>query len=1064
MNLLRKIACVVTLCLLAVNVYGQGSLLPLPEENPAVGINTPAISPDGRTICFSYQGDLWTVPTHGGVAHRLTIHLAHDAFPVWSPDGNWIAFSSNRYNNYDVFLMPAMGGEARRLTYHTSNDYSMDWSPDGTKVLFYSIRGAEAWQLWTIDLATGVQRSLTKDSLSIRYGTYSPDGKEIAFNRAGRIAAWWRPKYRGSANMDIYTKSLVTGKLTRVTDYDGTDLWPMYSRDGKRLYYVTDQLTPGIPNIVYRSINGSRPTLLTKFKEGAVRWPSMARNGSLISFVYEGEIWKISPSGGEPQRVRVIVRSDEKQNNLVRLNLTNSATELEVSPDGKTLGLVVRGEIWTIPADKGGDAKRLTNNPARDYDFYWSPDSKKIAFVSDRNGNFDLYVIDVETKQEKLLSNDPHDESSPKWSPDGKFLSFLRSGPQAGLYIVPADGSTPPKRIAESQGNNLFGIGISSYSWSPDSQWIAFTRRDHQETGDIWIVSVSGGKAVNVTYYPGANIEPQWTSDGKYLVFQSNRDRPAGMDLYAIPLEKEKDKDDEEKQPSPEKPDAPPLGEKSEVKKEITVKIDFDDIENRAKRLTTQGSGPFGITPDGKTVVFISAVGGPPEFWSIPVSGGSPQRLTTGGEGASLPRFALEPKDGSKFFVLAAGGTIKQIQRTGPVWAVRPIAFTVRMELDRRAEIAQAFNEFWRAINTGFYDPKMHGVDWKAIRTRYEPRLAGVATKEEFGMFLLPTMVGELNASHTEVSPASEPGGPETAELGIYFDESYPGPGLKVTGYTNKGPNDNLGPKVKPGEYILRIDGEDVSWNEKMYEALLGKSGKTVELLVNDKPTTEGARTVKIKAISYSEWRELETQSRVRERRALVDKLSGGRLAYIYIPRMDRSSQEKFERELWGMAQEKEGLVLDIRGNSGGNVHDALLAQISRSAYAYTQPRDGVRSTQPFKHWDKPIVLLVDQDSVSDAEIFPEGFRHLKLGKIIGVPTPGYVIGTYNGVLQDGTSYRIPMWGWYTNDGKNLENTGVKPDIFVEHTPEDIVANRDRQIEVAVETLMKELPKQQARR
>jgi tricorn protease len=1025
----------------------QGSLLPLPEEKPIKGVNFPAVSPDGKTLCFSYLGDLWSVASAGGTATRLTVHEAHDGYPHYSPDGKWIAFSSNREGNYDVFLISSSGGSARQLTFNSANDYAMDWSPDGTKILFYSLRGTETWQLYSLDVATGVVKTLTNDDQNLRYGAYSPDGTSVAYDRCGSVGTWWRPRYHGSANMEIYSKSLTTGKITRVTDYDGTDLWPMYSGDGKSIYYVSDRLTTGTPNVVVSPATGGKPTLVTKYKSDAVRWPAMAHDGSLIAYIYGGELWTVKPNGGAPTKPVIYALSDDKTNNITRLNLTNGATEVEVSPDGKTLALVIRGELWTIPSNTGGDAKRLTNTTAHDYDIMWSPDSKKLAFVSDRNGNFDVFTIDPATKEVKQVTSDGNDETNPHYSPDGKWLAFLRSGTQGGIYVIPADGSAAPRRVVESLGNNLeFGVGINSYSWSPDGKWMSFSRRDAISSADVWVVPVAGGKAVNVTYTPGTNEDALWTSDGKYLLFISDRERQP--DIYAIPLVREKE--------NPDAPATPDPNAKPADKKPLDVKIDFDDIENRAKRVTTMGTPAFQLTPDGKTAIFVAAAAGPPEYYGVPVAGGSPQRMTGSGEGTGAPRFATDP---NTFYALGLGGTVKALRHLGPIWIPQAIAFSGRMEFDRRAEIRETFNEFWRRLNVGFYDPNMHGVDWRAIRTRYEPLLEGVATKEEFAMYLLSPMVGELNSSHSEPSPAPGPPGSQTAELGMTFDENYTGPGLKVTGFMPKGPDDDLGPRIKPGEYILSIDGDDVSWKETLYLTLADKAGKTVELLVNSTPSKDGARTVKLKPITNTEWRNLEYERKVTVARAEVDKLSGGRLAYIHIKGMDQPSLRRMERELWGKARDKDALVLDIRNNGGGNTHDAILGEISRPVYGYEQPRDGPRITQPIRTFGKPIILLMNQNSVSDAEIFPMGFRNLKLGKIVGVATPGYVIGTYEGTLQDGTGYRIPMWGWYTQDGKDMENNGVKPDINVEMTTEDIAAKRDRQLEVAIDTLLKDLPK-----
>lgn len=1063
-RILRAIPLVLALCMVRPAI-GQGDLLPIPKEQPVVGVNTPAVSPDGKSICFSYQGDLWTVASTGGAATRLTIHEAHDAWPRWSPDGRWIAFASNRDGAYNVYVVPATGGEPKRLTYHSMNTYPTDWSPDGTKILTYTMRGVDKFQIYSLDVRSGAMKALTDDDLLLRYGVYSPDGKTIAYNRGGGIGVWWRPRYHGSAHMGICLKSLTTGKVAPLSDYDGTELWPMFAPSGKTLYFASDRSSPGVPNIVACPVTGGRTSLVTRFTSDAVRWPSIALNGSVIAFVRAGELYTVSPKSGDPVKLRIVAQSDDKRNNLIRLSLVNSASEIEAAPDGKTLAMVVRGELWTLPAT-GGDAKRLTINNANDYDINWSPDGKKLVFSSDRGGNFNIFTIDVATRAEKQVSTGSSDENSPTWSPDGKRIAFLRSGADGGIYVAAVDGSGTPVRVAESQGNNLFGVGINSYSWSPDSKWIAFSRRDATNTNDIWVVSSGGGKPVNVTYYPGDNDSPQWTSDGKYLVFNSSRDRDNGEDIYSLSLQREKQEADEGKadgkKPQPPKVDAkgpepkPVVDRKpAEGKPSVDVKIDFDDIENRAKRITTQGSDAFQLTPDGKSVVFMSAASGPPDFWKVGVTGGTVTRMTTTGDGTGVPRFGSDP---SRFWCLGAGGTIKSVVQAGPGYAVSPVGFMCRMELDRRAEMLQAFNEFWRRLNVAFYDPHMHGVDWKAVRERYLPQLAGVGTREEFSMFLLSMMVGELNSSHSEVSSSGNPG-PQVAELGLTFDDSYVGPGLKVTAYLPKGPDDDLGPKVKPGEYVLQIDGEDVSWCEEMWKQLYDKAGKDVELLVSAKPTKEGARTVKIKAIDGGKWRDLLYDEKVREARKKVEELSGGRLAYVHIRGMNPEAMKVMERELWGKASEKEGLVLDVRDNGGGNTHDSILAQLSRIAYGYTQPRDGQRSTQPFRHWDRPIVLLINEGSASDAEIFPNGFRALKLGKIVGVPTPGYVIGTYEGRLVDGTSYRIPMWGWYMRDGKNMENNGCRPDVLVEQTPDDIAAKRDRQLEVAVQQLLKELPK-----
>jgi len=395
----------------------------------------------------------------------------------------------------------------------------------------------------------------------------------------------------------------------------------------------------------------------------------------------------------------------------------------------------------------------------------------------------------------------------------------------------------------------------------------------------------------------------------------------------------------------------------------------------------------------------------------------------------------------------------------GSNWSATPINYEAELEVDAEAERRQAFHEFWRSMKSGFYDAQMHGVDWAAVRDRYEPLLAGIETPEEFAFFLLAPMAGELNASHAEVSPRAGGDEPATASTGLWFDETYAGPGVRVVGYVKGGPNDDGSPVIRPGEYILKVNGEEVVWGERLWKVLSGRADKETEVVVNGKPDQEGARTVKLRPTTEARVRELIYEEDVQRARETVSEWGEGRIAYIRVNAMDPPSLRRFEREIWGEAQKAEALILDVRDNGGGSTHDQILGQLARTLYGYTKPRDGDFSTQPFRLWSKPVVLVINENSASDAELFALGFRTLGLGPIVGTRTPGYVIGTYSATLPDGTSYRIPMWGWYTRELRNLENAGVAPDIEAAGPAQRLGGKDDEQLRKAVEVLIKRLAK-----
>ncbi len=1115
---------------------------------PIRGARFPTLSPDGSKICFSYLGDLWTSSTSGGgTATRITLHQAYDGYPRWSPDGNWIAFSSNREGNFDVFLVPARGGEARQLTFHSSDDYVCDWSPDGSQILFQSARESRYTDLYTISVTDGRLRRITNDKTLSRYGAFSPDGRTIAYVRGRQ--EWWRPGYKGSANSEIYTIPATGGKTTRWTTYDGVDTFPLWSKDGKSLYFVTDR-NGGRANLYRIASPGAMPERLTSHTTDSVHFPTISHDGSSIAYECDFKIFTMvtppkTPSfvrrglsihaaslaplplrtgvdeGGvrtasltpttqrprvparatgpsawdDPTTLNIYAPSDTLSNLSQRITFNTGLASLSLSDDGKTFAFAARGEIWTLPAE-GGDAARITKNGSAEYSPSWSPDGSKLAYTTDRNGNLDVCLYDTKAKVETVLTDDSSDETNPRFAVSGQLLAYVRAGGSApGLYVLPFPKDAMPKPSDAVRVGPGYGVGF--YDWSPDGRWLVYSRRDSTGTSDLWIVSSVGGTPINVTRYPGVNTSPQWSRDGRHIVFLSNRNNPPGLstfnlyELSVIPSPEQVDGPTgggrrggakealtpvpplqktgggESKDPGVQFRRRPPVADTATPQlpqggmglpftmvppRSINVTVEFDDIQNRARALTNTRDGITGATlsPDSRTALYAMSFGGQLDWWVVNLQSGQSSRITAGSDIGGGVEFS---PDASKAYYLA-GGAIRQLGRAQP--AATPVNFNASMVTDRRVEIAEAFNEAWRTLRTRFYDPKFHGVDWIALRKRFEPILAETASKEDFA-FLLQQMIGELNASHMGATPAASPNATNTGYLGLNFDQDYSGAGLKITSVTPKGPADHVGRRLAAGDYVLAIDGEDVSWNENLFKALTDKADKSVDLLVNNKPVKEGARTVKARAITRAAQDDLEYERWVEQRRRKVDALSGGQLAYHHIRAMDQPSLQRFQREVFGDAQSKKGLVLDIRFNGGGRIHDELFSYLTRRAHVYETPRDAERSSQPFQLWERPIILLINEYSASDAEIFPNGFRFYGLGKIVGVPTYGGVIGTNDITLVDGTRFRIPTTGWTTVDGRNLENWGVPPDIRVEMSPEDYARDDDKQLEAAVKTILEQI-------
>ncbi len=1054
----------------------------------------PRFSPDGKSIAFSSSrygnNDVFVMPASGGESKRLTYHSAGDTVVGWSRDSKKVLFNSSRGQMFpgipNLYEVPVNGG----LEEPVSTDWGTNgsYSPDGSKFAFNRhpmawsrkhYRGSYAADLWVMDNEKKTFKKVLDADL--------PDEQKP------------------------------------------NNFWPMYGRDGFIYFVSDRDVTAkaGSPEVMKSTNNlwrvaenGEKVQQVTKHKSGSLFFPSMSADGKVIVYEEDFRIYKLDVGSGETREVKIDVVVDDRENNLETQVVNSEADSYALSPSGRRAVISTRGELFTIATERG-DVRRLTQTPhAREVQPQWSRDGKLIAFVSDQGGREEVYVCDEDGGNLKKVSDGDTTKGQLQFSPDSKSILYTASDKK--LYRHDFEGG---KTSVLATGEVS---AVSNPQWSPDGKWVAYTRGDKTLLPHVYVIPADGGKEQRVTDESSfSDSNALWAPDGKKLVYVSGTDignigQPGRntAQLYVVSLVPEESEPgdrsiDSEADAVAAERQQPRPGARPPADAKVEVKIDFNRIARRARQLTRTGDniGAMAVSPDSRSVLFVtSGTEGGRTVTSIWSQGLDGQRLTrvtqtglqTEGEGGPPRGFggfgggfsSLQfSKDGRSLFyrqgngiysVSLGGGSGGDSGAAAPSQAPAPggprrggdtaapatgggsgrrVNFTARIELDNRKERAQVFHEAWRVMKHRFYDGKMHGVDWDAMRARYEPLLAHSGEREDMHD-VVNMMIGELNASHTGISGGGGrggrggPGDAGTRHPGFELESDASGL-YKVKHVYKNGPADKDYVKIKEGDFVLAIDGQDVKAGDSYWKLYATSPGGRMEFTVNSKPNKEGAWKTKLTPTSVGQLSNLQYEKWVADRRAIVDRLSNGEIGYLHIRQMNPASLAQFERDL-AMLHAKKALVIDQRFNPGGNIDQELLQILQQKQYQYTRSRDSVEVTRPLRAFFGPMVVMANERSTSDAEVFPDGFRTLKLGKIVGVTTYGAVIGTGSYTLMDGSTIRTPGSGLWNVGGTNLENFGVPPDVYVDNTPEDFLKGRDAQVEKAVAVLKEEMQQRKA--
>jgi tricorn protease len=1052
------------------------------DESPFV--RYPALSPDGSQIAFCFQGDIWTVPSGGGEAKRLTIHSAYDALPKWNNDGSKIAFISNRFGNDDIFVIPSKGGVPVRLTFHSTADRVAQWAADGN-ILFSTRRVfrhlERLYEIHMISAHGGTpQRFLNAlgDMPSL-----SPDKRFIAFVRG--TCRLTREDYHGPAHRDIWLYDRSKNTYARITDYKGNDFYPRWS-DSSTVYFISSK--SGRYNIHSMNLTPegtvSQTRQVTFFKDMGVRYFDIAANGKLAVMERGTSIYTLDlgTRDEKPGLVSIKIGADYRFDPVEHKTFNSSADEYAVSPNSMLTAFVIRGEIFVTENDK--EKKRsvnLTNHPFRDQDVTWLNNST-IIFSSDRYGQYDLFLVKPASSETDIFKALKHQtirltetealEYHPIISPDRKKIAYTRNRGELVVANISPGGRLSNEKILLDGWATPSGV-----SWSPDSRWLAYSLSNLDFNDEIFIHAADNSREpVNVSMHPRDDYSPVWSPDGSKLGFLSVRNNN-DMDVWFVWLRKkdwEKTKQDWEEADDEDKPaiksEKEEKGKEKDKKKETVkpVVIDFEDIHERLVQVTRLAGdeGQLAIAKDGETFYYTASAPGVKgrDLYSVKWDGTKTIAVTKGGQSPYSVKLGPE---GKYLYLLKSRGTLARINTQAN--KMESLPFTAKMKINYPQERLQIFNEACHTLKYGFYDPNFHGRDWDKLVASYKPMVLKASTHRDFrDMFNL--MLGQVNASHMGMygSDRAKLQKEKTGLLGIEVEPLEQG--VRVTHVIPDSPAFRLTSRLNVGDIILSIDGNSIDRTVNFYSLLTNKANEKVLLEVKDKSGNRAEVVIRPKDNLndelYNEW--------VKERRHLTDKYSQGRLGYLHIEAMGWTSFERFEREITAVGYGKEGIVIDVRFNGGGWTTDYLMAVLNVKQHAYTIPRGAAKNLEkehkrfrkhyafgerlPFASWTKPAIALCNANSYSNAEIFSHAFKTLGIGKLVGEPTFGAVISTDGRGLINGSYVRMPFRGWFVKaTDLNMENGPAIPDIIVYNEPDDKAKGMDRQLKRAVEELLKEI-------
>ena len=1055
------------LTLIALAIY-SGPAAAAPDE--ARLLRFPAIH--GDQVVFTYAGDLYAVPAAGGTARRLTSHPGFEMFPRFSPDGTQVAFTGQYDGNTEVFVVPAAGGEPKRLTFTATlgrdevsdrmgpNNVVMGWTPDGKSVLFRSrMRSFNDFigQLYTVSADGGMPEELPLPRGG--FASYSADGKQLAYNRIFREFRTWK-RYRGGMADDVWLYDFATKKTEQLTDDPGQDIFPMFV--GGKVYFLSDRGKEQRFNLYSVEPGTKKIERHTEFTEFDIKFPSASENA--IVFENGGYIHRFDPKAGKSEKIAVRILEDRLGARGTLLDVSKAVSSFEVSPDGKRALFGVRGEVFTVPAGEGV-TRNLTRTPGvHDRNPKWSPDGKRVAFISDATGEDEIHVgpADGSASAKPVTAGADTYKYEIDWSPDSK--KILWSDKKLRLQFV--DVETKKVTLV----NQAKAWEIRDYNWSPDSKWVAFARQEVESLNKVHLYSLETGKTAEVTDGWYASGSPAFSGDGKYLFFVSARDfnpiysatewNHAYRDMsrvYFVTLAKGtpnplRPKLDDEPEPKKEdKKDGPP---------EVTV--DLDGLAGRIVALPGPAGNYSNLQTAGNSIYYQrGSAGTPTGFFAFDL--GTKKEASLGSVGG----YAISA-DGKKMLVAKDGkyGIIDLPK--GPFTFENLNLSGLEMALDRRAEWKQMFHECWRQMRDFFYDPGLHGVDWVAVRKKYEPLLEHVAHRADL-TYIIGEMISELNVGHAYVGGGELPEVRKVQQglLGAEFKRDAATGFFQVTRILpgenwspkRRAPLTEVGVNVAVGDWIVAIDGRPTSGVKNLNELLVNTAGKPVVLSVSAKPAAEGARRVVVTPTTdeadlyYYAW----VQANIKK----VSDATDGKVGYIHVPDMQQAGLNEFAKHYYPQLK-KQALVIDVRGNGGGNVSPMLIERLRREAAMVGIARNAEPSIDPNGTFVGPMACLLNEYSASDGDIFSYRFRHHKLGPLIGKRSWGGVVGIRGSLpLLDGGTLSKPEFSRYDLGGKEwvMENVGVSPDIVVDNDPAREFAGDDQQLNKAVEVLLAELKK-----